>query len=132
MLTWMQNGPFHARVLIAFWITGLIPLALFTVQMSVLLSAGQPNRRRAILTGLVASAVGWVACFILPVNGFLFAALIRDAFTLEQLADPLIRAASPSFPDALSLNTSLRVGGTLVIMAMVWGVAARAIQREQS
>jgi hypothetical protein len=107
-------------------------LALFTAQMSVMFSAGQPSRGRAILISLVASVVSLVACFILPVNDFLFAALIRDAFTLEQLADPLVRAASPGFPDALSLNTLVRIGGTLVIMAAVWIVTARTMWREQS
>ena len=131
-LAWMQGGPFHVGVLTAFWITGLIPLALFTTQMSVMLSAGQPNRRRAILTGLVASVVGLAACFILPVNDFLFAALIRDMLTLEQLADPLVRAASPGFPDAFSANTLLRLGGTLVVMVAVWIVTARAMQRERN
>ncbi len=130
VLSWVQNGPFHVGVLTAFWITGLIPLALFTTQMSVMFSVGQPNRRRAILTGLVSSAVGLVACFILPVNDFLFAALIRDGLTLEQLADPLVRTASPSFPGAFSLNTWLRIGGTLVVMAAVWIVTARAMRRE--
>jgi hypothetical protein len=130
VLTWMQNGPFHIGVLAAFWITGLIPLALFTVQMSVMLPARQSSRR-AILMGLVASVVGLVACFVLPVNGFLFAALIRDGLTLEQLADPLVRAATPSFPGALSPNTLLRIGSTLVIMAAVWIVTARAMQRQQ-
>jgi pimeloyl-ACP methyl ester carboxylesterase len=132
VLTWTQNGPFHIGVLAAFWITGLIPLALFTAQMSVMLPAGQSSRRRAILMGLVASVVGLAACFILPVNGFLFAALIRDGLTLEQLADPLVRAAAPSFPDALSPNTLLRIGGTFVIMAAVWIATVRTMQREQN
>ena len=132
VLVWTQNGSFHIGVLAAFWITGLIPLALFTSQMSVMLPAGQSSRRRAIPMGLVVSVVSLVACFVLPVNGFLFATLIRDGLTLEQLADPLVRAAAPSFPDALSPNTLLRIGSTLVIMVAVWVVTVRTMQREQS
>jgi pimeloyl-ACP methyl ester carboxylesterase len=131
-LAWIQNGPYYIGVLVAFWMTGLIPLALFASQVGVMLPARQSNRRHAVLMGLVAAAVGLVAWFILPVNGFLFAALVRDGFTLEQLADPLVRAASPGFPDAFSLNTLFRIGSVSAIMAAVWIVTARAMRREQS
>jgi hypothetical protein len=130
-LAWIQNGPYHGDVLAAFWMAGLIPLALFVSSMAVLLPGRQPNRRRGVLVGLIAAVAGLAACFILPVNGFLFAALIRDGLTLEQLADPLARAASRRFPAAFSLETMLRIGSTAAIVAVLWIGTLWAMRREQ-
>jgi pimeloyl-ACP methyl ester carboxylesterase len=124
-LTWLQNGPYHVGTLAAFWLTGLIPLALLSSQMGVMFPAGQSSRRRAILMSLVAVAGSLAAFFLLPLGGFLFAALVRMSLTLEQLGDPSALAAIPGYPDALSLNTLLRIGGAIVIMAVIWLVSAR-------
>ncbi|MBN1584103.1 MAG: alpha/beta fold hydrolase [Anaerolineae bacterium] len=128
-LAWIQNGPYRSGVLVAFWATGLIPLALFASAMGVLLSARQPNRYRAVLIGLAVAVASLAACFVLPVNGFVFAALIRDGLTLEQLADPLIRAASPHFPAVFSLETLLRIGGAAAIVVLVWIGTLQAMRR---
>lgn len=130
VLTWIQNGPFHVGTLAAFWLTGLIPLALFSSYMGVMLAAGQPGRRRAILMGLVAAVFGLTAYFILPVNDFLFAAALRMAFSLEQLADPYVQAAVPKFPKTFSLDTSLRIGAVMLIMAGVWIVTAWSMRHK--
>jgi hypothetical protein len=130
-LTRIQNGPYDVGVLVALWTTGLIPLALFASLVGVMLPAQQPNRQRAILMSLLAVIASLIVCFILPIKDFVFAAFIRDTLTLEQLADPLVRAASPGFPDVLSLNTLFRIGSVSVIMMAIWIATARAKRREQ-
>ena len=80
-LAWLQNGPYHVGILASFWITGLLPLALFSSLVAVMLSAGQSSRRRAILTGLLAIPVGLAASFLLPVNR-IFRILLFDSFSL--------------------------------------------------
>jgi len=128
VLAWLQNGPYQVRTLATFWITGLIPLALFSSQVAVSFSAGQSSRRRAILTGLLAVPVGLAASFLLPVNRFLFAALFRMSLTPEKLADPAVVASLPRYPEALAPDTLLRLGGTLTIMALIWLATARSIR----
>jgi hypothetical protein len=129
-LAWVQNGPYHVQTLVAFWITGIIPLALFASQMAVLLPAGQPSRRRAILLGIVASIATMVVCFVLPVGRHLYAALRPAGLSLERLADPSIRAALPGFPKPLSPDTLLRIGTAFGIMAVVWTITVRRGSRE--
>jgi pimeloyl-ACP methyl ester carboxylesterase len=120
--SWAQNGPYHVGTLIAFWVTGVIPLALFASLMAVMLPAGQSSRRRAILLGMAAAVVSLMACFFLPVGGHLYAAILPMGLSVEKLADPAVRAALPSFPDPLSPDTLLRLGTTLGIMVAVWTV----------
>ena len=130
-LAWHQNGPYQAATLASFWMTGLIPLALFSSQMAVLFSAGQPNRRRAILTGLVAVPVSLAAAFLLPVKRFLFAALLRSSLAPEKLADPAVVTALPPYPEMFALDTLLRLGGTLAIMVLIWLATAWLIRRKE-
>jgi hypothetical protein len=130
-LAWLQNGPYQVGTLATFWITGLIPLALFSSQVAVMLSAGQSSRRRAILTGLLAAPVALAASFLLPVNKFLFAALFRMSLTAEKLADPAVVASLPRYPEALAPDTLLRLGGTLAIMVLLWLATARSIRRKE-
>jgi hypothetical protein len=130
-LAWLQNGPYHVGTLVTFWLTGLIPLALFSSLMAVMLSAGQSSRRRAILTGLLAAPVALAASFLLPVNKFLFAALFRLSLTPEKLADPAVVASLPRYPEALAPDTLLRLGGTLAIMVLMWLATAWSIRRKE-
>ncbi|MBN1122418.1 MAG: alpha/beta fold hydrolase [Anaerolineae bacterium] len=130
VLTQAQNGPIDSGTLVAFWLTGPIPLALFSTQMGVLLAAGQPNRRRAIPVALAAVIFNVAALFILPVTDFLMTAVLRMAFALEELADPYIQAALPDFPAAFSLNTLLRVAALIAVMAVVWAISVRSMRRE--
>jgi len=130
-LAWLQNGPYHVETLATLWITGLIPLALFSSQVAVMFSAGQSSRSRAILTGLLAVPAGLLASFFLPVNRFLFAALFRMSLTAKKLADPAVVALLPRYPEALAPDTLLRLGGTLTIMVLIWLATARSIRRKR-
>ncbi len=130
-LAWLQTGPYQVGALATLWITGLIPLALFSSQVAVMFSAGQPSRRGAILTGLLAAPVALAASFLLPVNKFLFAALFRMSLTPEKLADPAVLASLPRYPEAFAPDTLLRLGGTLTIMVLIWLATARSIRRKE-
>ena len=130
-LAWVQNGPYHIGTLAAFWITGVIPLALFSSQMAVMLPARRLHRRSAILMGLAAVAASVAAYFALPTNGFLYAALFQMGLKPEQIVDPAVLAAVPAFPDVFSLNTVLRIAAVALTMAAVWAVTARAVRCEQ-
>jgi pimeloyl-ACP methyl ester carboxylesterase len=130
-LAWVQNGPYRIGTLAAFWITGVIPLALFSSQMGVMLPVRKSHRRSAILMGLAAVAASVGAYFVLPTNGFVFAALFQMGLKPEQIVDPSVLAAVPGFPNALSLNTVLRIAGVALIMAAVWIITARVVQRER-
>jgi len=45
-------GPYSLSVYLTTWIIGVLPVVFFTSGMSVLLAAGQPNRRRAVFVGI--------------------------------------------------------------------------------
>jgi hypothetical protein len=60
-----------------------------------------------------------------------FAALFQMGLKPEQIVDPSVLAAVPGFPNALSLNTVLRIAGVALIMAAVWIITARVVQRER-
>lgn len=130
-LAWLQDGPYQAGTLAMFWIVGLIPLALFSAQAAVMFSAGQSSRRRAILTGLLAIPAVLAASFLLPVNRFLFAALLRSSLTPEKLADPAAIAALPPYPEMFAPDTLLRLGTTLAIMVLIWLATAWLIRRKE-
>jgi hypothetical protein len=130
-LAWFQSGPYQVGILATFWIVGLIPLALFSAQVAVMFSAGQSNRRRAILTGLLAIPAALAASFLLPVNRFLFAALLRSSLTPEKLADPVVVAALPRYPEAFAPDTLLRLGATLASMILIWLATAQFIRRKE-
>ncbi|MBN1265585.1 MAG: alpha/beta hydrolase [Anaerolineales bacterium] len=129
ILTWSQNGPFYTGTLAAFWFTCLIPLALFSSQMGILLAAGQPDRRRALPVGIAAVIFNLAAVFILPLTDFLIAAAFRMAFTLQELADPAVQAALPAYPTTFSLNTILRVALLILVMITIWKITVRSMNR---
>ncbi len=47
----LLHGSYNLRITLVPWLLGVVPLALFISGMSVLLSSGQPTRRRATLVG---------------------------------------------------------------------------------
>jgi hypothetical protein len=94
-------------------------------------SARQSSRRRAILTGLLAVPAALAASFLLPVDRFLFAALLRSSLTPEKLADPAVVAALPPYPEVFAPDTLLRLGATLTIMVLIWLATAWSIGRKE-
>ena len=125
VISWVLNGPFQIHILVLFWVTGLIPLALFGSQMGVMLAAGQPSRRRAVVVGFLAILVTLAASFVLPANQYLGAGVFQLALQAAEIDDPRITAAVPNFPDMLSWSIWLRIGGVLLVMIAVWICTAR-------
>lgn len=128
-VSWALNGPFQPETLVLFWLTGLIPLALFGSQMGVMFAAGQPSRRRAVRTGLLAFIATLAASFALPANQFFAAGVFQLALNMAAIDDPRVSAAIPNFPDMLSLSVWLRIGGVILTMVGVWLCTVRLLQR---
>jgi hypothetical protein len=120
LISWVLNGPFRIDVFAQFWLAGLIPLALFGTQMGVMLAAGRPDRRRAILASLLAIVATFVACLVLPAGQFLAAGTFQLALQMAEIDDPRVIAALPNFPDMLSVGIWLRIGAVVLVMVVVW------------
>jgi hypothetical protein len=132
ILSWILNGPFQVEILVQFWLAGLIPLALFGSQMGVMFAAAQPDRRRAILTGLLAIVATFLASLTLPAGQFLAAGTFQLALQMAEIDDPRITAAVPNFPDMGSLSVWLRIGGVALVMIAVWLHTTRLLQRRHT
>ena len=132
LVSWALNGPFKVDTLALFWLTGLIPLALFGSQMGVLFAAGQPNRRRAIMTGLLAVIATLAASFALPTNQFIAAGTFQLALNMAAINDPRVSAAIPNFPDMGSLSVWLRIGGVIMAMVVAWLCTVRLLQHRHT
>jgi hypothetical protein len=128
LISWVLNGPFQIEILAQFWLAGLIPLALFGSQMGVMLAAGQPNRRRAILSSLLAIVATFLASLVLPAGQFLAAGTFQLALQMAEIDDPRVFAAIPSFPDMLSWSLWVRIGGVVLVMAAVWFCTVRLMR----
>jgi hypothetical protein len=70
-------GPYSLSAYLTIWIIGVLPVALFTSGMSVLLAAGQPNRRRAVFVG-IAFIVLCIAMLVTTTGG------ARDTISLTR------------------------------------------------
>jgi pimeloyl-ACP methyl ester carboxylesterase len=132
LVSWILNGPFQIETVALFWLTGLIPLALFGSQMGVMFAAGQPDRRRAIRTGLLAVVVTLAASFALPVSQFFGAGVFQLGLAMTEIDNPRVIAAIPNFPNMLSLNIWLRIGGVVLAMATVWLCTVRLSQHRHT
>jgi hypothetical protein len=64
---WLAVGPFDLRWYASAWLLGALPLALINPSLGLLLAAGQPTHRRALLVGISVSVAG----LILLAPGFL-------------------------------------------------------------
>lgn len=67
VLWWGVVGPFDWPWYLEMWLVGALPLVLMNPSLGVLLAAGQPTQRRALLVGVALA----VALIILQVPGFL-------------------------------------------------------------
>ena len=132
LVSWALNGPFQLETLALFWLTGVIPLALFATQMGVMFAAGRPNRRRAVSTSLWAVAATLAASFVLPVNQFFGAGVFQLALNMAGIDDPRVSAAIPNFPDMRNWEPWLRIGGVTLAMAAVWFLTIRSSRRRNT
>jgi hypothetical protein len=64
---WLAVGPFDLRWYATVWLAGAVPMAVINPSLALLLAAGQPTNRRALLVGIGFAAV----CVLLQVPGWL-------------------------------------------------------------
>ena len=127
-LVWAQYGPLDLSVLLSFWIWGYGLLALFSTQMGIMLAAGQPTRRQAILPGIAAVLLALGAYFVLPTNEFLWKSLLLSI--IAAVFPGRYNAALLSFPSMP--DYFLRIGAVLLLMIAVWLVTLWRLERRQA
>lgn len=119
---WLLIGAFDLALWLTLWISGLLLFTLFAGAFSVLLAAGQPNRRRAVLVGLVAVAVMVAIYFRSPIG--LFYILILST----EYAVAITNRTAVPLPPVMTLD-AIAVGAGMLLMI---GFLAWATMRGQA
>ena len=120
------GGQVRAGPIVGYWLYGMVPLTAFSTQMGVMLAAGASSRRQALLPGIAAAVLSGGASFVLPVHGYLFAALVFSS--LAMLTGARIDAGQ-YFPDVQSMGMILRIGLVLLAMIVTWRVTLARLRR---
>ena len=132
LVSWVLNGPFQIETVALFWLAGLIPLAMFGSQMGVMFAARQPDRRHAVLTGLLAFVATLAASFVLPTNQFFAAGVFQLGLATAEIDDQRVIAVIPNFPDMGSSSLWLRIGGVILTMVVVWLCTVKPLQNRHT
>ncbi|MGD8458498.1 MAG: hypothetical protein PVF83_19145 [Anaerolineales bacterium] len=125
ILSWILNGPYNLSTFLAFVFTGLLPLALFSSLAGLVLAARKPDRRSTISSSVIAVSISFVIFLVLPGLAYYVAAIFREGAAPEKLADPAFLSAIPKYPNPLSLDTFLRIGGVFALMAVMWSITTK-------
>jgi hypothetical protein len=67
--------------------------------------------------------------FVLPANQYLAAGVFQLALQAAEIDEPRIVDAVPHFPDVVSWNLWLRIGGVVLAMAVVWFLTVVSMRR---
>jgi pimeloyl-ACP methyl ester carboxylesterase len=125
-------GPFDLRWYANVWLAGAAPMAFINPGLSLLLAAGQPTGRRALLVGIGFAVV----CVLLQVPGFL---MLGSAWNILNPSHPVLFLyflgtpnASPSddpltlflshyiTPEAVTWTVVAGLAQVLILWAVVW------------
>ncbi len=125
-------GPFDLRWYANVWLAGAVPLAFINPSLSLLLAAGQPTSRRALLVGIGFAVV----CVLLQVPGFL---MLGSAWNILNPSHPVLSLyflvtpnASPSddpvtvllshyiTPEAVTWSVVAGLAQVMILWAVVW------------
>jgi len=115
-------GPYQLGVYLTLWGIDLIPAGCFAAGMGVLLAAGQPNRRRALLVG-VAFAVYCIA-MVVTTSGTVWDAisLARPSTYLFLLFKDKLPASTLHYPPMqIPLTLGLGAAQVALVWLIVWG-----------
>jgi len=119
---WLAVGPFDLRWYANVWLAGGVPMAFINPSLGLLLAAGQPTSRRALLVGIGFA----VMCVVLQVPGFL---MLGSAWNILNPSHPVLSLyflatpnASPS-DDPLTLFLSHYITPEAVMWTVVAGLA---------
>jgi hypothetical protein len=125
LVGWFLGGDYRAEVLAGLWLGGVIPFTMATAALGVLLAAGQPDRRRALLVGLGVIGIG-IVLYLLLLNDFYLAAVIRLPMAA---AGPAVLDRAPAFPAILSPDFLGRLVAVAIGVALCWLLAWRRLRR---
>ncbi len=110
-------GTFDLALWLTLWISGLLLFTLFAGTFSVLLAAGQPNRRRAVLVGLITVAVMVAMYFRSPIGLFYILVLSTEYAVAVSNRTPV------PLPPVMSLDAIAVGAGILLILGLLaWGI----------
>jgi len=124
------RGSFEVGPLAMFWTLGLGLMTLFGSQMGVMLAASQPDRRRAILMGMLAIVISFGGFVALPAIDILWAGFIQAAFIPGHPTIDVSRY--PAYPDLASPLMLGRIALVALVMAAVWQATVRLMERAES
>ena len=129
---WLAVGPFDLRWYANVWLAGGVPMAFINPSLGLLLAAGQPTSRRALLVGIGFAVV----CVLLQVPGFL---MLGSAWNILNPSHPVLFLyflatpnASPSddpltvllmrfiTPEAAAWTVVAGLAQVLILWAVVW------------
>lgn len=115
-------GPYLFGAYLLLWLVGLLPLALFTAGMSILLAAWQPNRRRATFVGAAFSA--YCVTMLVTTTGTVWDAvsLARPSIFLSLPAEynPLRMLSSLGLFSYPAYQIPLTIGLGALQVALAW------------
>lgn len=121
---WLVIGPYHVDQYVLTWVTLSGGIGLVNSALSLLLAAGQPTRRRAIIVGVVCAAVYLYANItLIGQPGILWNVLSpgRQAISFYFLAKALIDQAPEVAATPQDVLWSV-AGGVLEVAAVWWAV----------
>ncbi len=109
-------GSFDFSIWLSLWAGGVLLFTLFAAGLSVLLAAGLPNRRRAILVGLLLVGVV-VMAFVQSSLGKFYMYVLSSSY-----ARSLIQQGFSDIPVILTLSDALTGSAGLLVAALfAWG-----------
>ena len=109
-------GGFDLGLWLTIWLSGLLLFTLFAGTFSVLLAAGQPNRRRAVMVGLLAVTV-MVALYFRSSIGLFYILILSTEYAVA-----VTNHTPAPLPPIMTLDTiAVGVGILLMIGLLAWG-----------
>lgn len=110
LLAWGMLGPFDLRIYAALWCICAVPGVLFVSGLGVILAAPQPNRRRAMMVGML----------LVPVAVGVYAHLTAQLWGVLAFIDPIYQFTGETSTTPAIIGT---LGNLALILAAAWVVA---------
>jgi pimeloyl-ACP methyl ester carboxylesterase/ABC-type transport system involved in multi-copper enzyme maturation permease subunit len=126
----LAAGPFDYASYARLWVLGALPLLLMNPALGLLLAAGQPSNRRALLVGIglcILCGLAWVPGFALLGTRWTYINPSRLVFFLYFLSTPTaesaatLRVLTQMLRGALGWSIAAGLLETALVYAGVWG-----------
>ncbi len=115
---WLLIGAFDLSMWLLLWSVGLLTFTLFTGALSVLAAAGQPNRRRAVIIGLLLVGVLIFLYVHAPIGNFHMEAIVATYTDITLIFNEGFTRLPPIITlEALIIGTAI----LLLTGLLAWG-----------